>query len=66
MTKLLENSDFSKFYAIFVYFSKNLVAYNVKEVQRRNNSLSGGFFEEVKAICAGKMHQIHTKIDKKK
>ena len=21
--------------------------------------------EEVKAICAGKMHQIHTKIDKK-
>ena len=26
----------------------------------------GGFFEEVKAICAGKMHQILTKIDKKK
>ena len=24
-----------------------------------------GFFEEVKAICAGNFHQIHTKIDKK-
>ena len=25
----------------------------------------GDFFEEVEAVCAGKMHQIHTKIDKK-
>ena len=25
----------------------------------------GVFFEEVKTICAGKMHQINTKIDKK-
>ena len=24
-----------------------------------------GFFEEVKAICTGNMHQIHTKTDKK-
>ena len=23
----------------------------------------GGFFEEVKAICSGKMHQIQTKLD---
>ena len=24
-----------------------------------------GFFEEVKAISAGKMHQMHTKVDEK-
>ena len=32
-----------------------------KETIRR----PGCFFEEVKAICAEKMHQVHTEIDKK-
>ena len=63
--KKLKSSDFCKFYLIFVYFSKALVAQNPTDVQQGNNSLSEGFFEEVTAICTGKMHQIHTKIDKK-
>ena len=40
------------------------MASNPTDVQQGNNSLSGGFFEEVKAICSGKMHQTKIEIDK--
>ena len=66
LTKILENSDFWKFYANFVYFSKDLTAWNVKDVQQGKHRCPGVFCGEVKADCADKMHQIHTKNDKKK
>ena len=47
-----------------MYFSEQLVAYNLTDVQQGNILLSGGLFEEVKAICSGKMHRIRTEIDK--
>ena len=42
-----------------------MVAENVKDVQQGKHRCPGVFFQEIKAICAGKMHQILTKIDKK-
>ena len=65
MTKIPETSDFWKFHAIFVYFTNDLVAWNVKDVQQGKHRCPEVFLEEVRAICAGKMHQIHIKIDKK-
>ena len=40
------------------------MAKNLTDVQQGHNLLSGGIFEEVKAICSEKMHQIQTEIDK--
>ena len=58
--QIIEN--FMQFLCIFL---KPLWLRISQTFNKETSRFPGGFFEEVKAICAGKMHQIYTKIDKK-
>ena len=62
LSKNLENfKNFMRCLSIF----RNNWWLRMSKTFNKENCCPGVFFEDAKAVCAGKMHQIHTKIDKK-
>ena len=66
-TKIDKKTKKFRFLTIIFNFCTFFQKLGGLESHRRSTKkqfVSGGFFEVVKAICSGKMHQIQTEIDK--